>query len=62
MDLLLPFRFSTRAGGATEVNVYGYDGYHLVLTVPENGFGSCDDGYFDGYGGPTIGRYYQGPG
>jgi hypothetical protein len=49
-------------GAPTEVNAYGYDGYHLVLAVPENGFGDCDDGYFDGYQGPTIGRYYQGPG
>ncbi len=46
----------------TEVTAYGYDGYHLVLAVPENGFVGCDDGYFDGYQGPTIGRYYQGPG
>jgi hypothetical protein len=47
----------------TTVSAYGYDGYHLVLEVPDQqGFLGCDDGYFDGYEGPTIGRYYQGPG
>lgn len=46
----------------TTVSAYGYDGYHLVLEVPDQeGFVGCDDGYFDGYEGPTIGRYYQGP-
>ena len=48
--------------GPVEVNAYGYHGYHLALEVPEKGFSGCDDGYFDGYQGPTIGRYYQGPG
>lgn len=52
----------------TEVTAFGYDGYHLVLEVPDTGyepgqeFAGCVDGYFDGYQGPTIGRYYQGPG
>lgn len=50
----------------TPVSAYGYDGYHLVLEVPDlgddQGFLGCDDGYFDGYEGPAIGRYYQGPG
>lgn len=51
----------------TTVSAYGYDGYHLVLEVPDlgyepdQGFVGCDDGYFDGYEGPTIGCYYQGP-
>jgi hypothetical protein len=51
----------------TAVTAYGYDGYHLVLEVPDlgyepgHGFLGCDDGYFDGYEGPTISRYYQGP-
>ncbi|MGH8948243.1 MAG: hypothetical protein ACRDXF_05220, partial [Acidimicrobiia bacterium] len=48
------------------VSAYGYDGYHLVLEVPELGpevwgdVAPCDDKYFDGYEGPTISRYYQG--
>jgi hypothetical protein len=46
----------------TTVSAYGYNGYHLVLEVPDlEEFQACDDGYFDGYEGPTIGRYYQGP-
>lgn len=51
----------------TGVNAFGYDGYHLVLQVPDLGsevgqnFEACDDTYFDGYEGPTISRYYQGP-
>ena len=49
------------------VSAYGYDGYHLVLEVPDLGseigeeFVGCDDGYFDGYEGPTISRCYQAP-
>ena len=49
------------------VHAYGYDGYHLVLEVPDLGnevwqeFVECDDGYFDGYEGPTLSRFYQGP-
>lgn len=42
----------------TTVSAYGYNGYHLILEVPS--IAGCDDGYFDGYEGPTIGRYYQG--
>lgn len=49
------------------INAYGYDGYHLVLEVPDLGseigeeFVGCDDGFFDGYEGPTISRWYQAP-
>lgn len=51
----------------TAVNAYGYDGYHLVLEVPDIGFEQgdfigCDDGYFDGYEGPAWSRYFQAPG
>lgn len=59
--------FLTREA-VSPVSAYGYDGYHLVLEVPDLGnevghaFDACDDGYFDGYFGPTLGRYYQGPG
>lgn len=51
----------------TPVTAYGFDGHHLVLEVPDlgnevwNEFVECDDGYFDGYEGPTLSRYYQGP-
>lgn len=51
----------------TPINAYGYDGYHLVLEVPDTGyepgkgFVGCDDGYFDGYEGYAISRYFQGP-
>ena len=59
----------------TEVTDFGYDGYHLVLEVPEGdyyepgeGFTACDDpvdplaSTFDGWEGPTFSRYYQRPG
>jgi hypothetical protein len=59
----------------TEVTAYGYDGYHLVLEIPDGdyyqpgqGFTGCDDpnnqgGHsFDGWEGPTFSRYYQRPG
>jgi hypothetical protein len=51
----------------TPGTAFGYDGYHLILEVPDLGnevgdaFTACDDEYFDGYEGPTISRYYQGP-
>ena len=66
--------FTTREP-LTEVTAFGYDGYHLVLEVPEGdhyqsgqGFTGCDDpnnpsGHsFDGWEGPTFSRYYQRPG
>jgi hypothetical protein len=59
----------------TDITAFGYDGYHLVLEIPEGdyydadeGFVGCDDpnnpgGFsFDGWEGPTLSRYYQGPG
>ncbi|MBK5267492.1 MAG: hypothetical protein JJE47_08665 [Acidimicrobiia bacterium] len=51
----------------SSVNAFGYDGYHVMLAVPKDGFEGdritgCDDGHFDSWRGPTFGRYYQGPG
>lgn len=59
----------------TEVTAFGYDGYHLILEIPEGdyyqpgqGFTGCDDpttpggSTFDGWEGPTFSRYYQRPG
>ena len=59
----------------TEVTAYGYDGYHLILEIPEDadyelgqGFIGCDDpnnpggSTWDGWEGPTFSRYYQRPG
>ncbi len=66
--------FTTREP-LTEVTAFGYDGYHLVLEIPEGdyyqpgqGFVACDDpnsptgSSFDGWEGPTFSRYYQRPG
>lgn len=65
--------FSTR-DALTEVTAFGYDGYHLVLEIPNveyepgRGFIGCDDpnnpggSSFDGWEGPTFSRYYQRPG
>ena len=52
-----------------KVTALGYDGYHVVLAVPQDGFvgdriTGCDDALFDSWQGPSFaeGRYYQGPG
>ncbi len=50
-----------------EINAFGYDGYHVILVVQQDGFDGesfvgCDDTYFDSWEGPTFSRYYQGPG
>jgi hypothetical protein len=59
----------------TDVAAFGYEGYHLVLEVPEGDYYDADDGFvgcdepnnpdgssFDGWEGPTFSRYYQRPG
>ena len=49
------------------VSAFGYPGFHLLLEIPDMGtevwedFTGCDDRYFDGYEGPTLSRFYQGP-
>jgi hypothetical protein len=56
--------------GLAPVTAFGHEGYHMVVTVPDEGyvdaqgFGGCEgDGLFDGWMAPVWGhRLYQAPG
>ncbi|MDQ4131564.1 MAG: hypothetical protein M3133_11350 [Actinomycetota bacterium] len=63
---LAPFRVTSPP---TDVNIYGYSGKHLELTVPdlpvdESGFTGCIDGNLQSWIGPLTDAFYghSGPG